>query len=129
MAVVLTLVSSALTGDGERKHIEKVYSLAFSGNYSGNGTTGEAFNPQTDPVNTAWLPRAGWARNPVRGEVLNQPDGYVLRIQPSTTFAGWGLRLYQGNGVAALAELSNGAYPAAITNDTSLRIKLVAPAL
>ena len=129
MAVALSLISSQVAGDGGRKRIVKTYTVTLSGSYANSGTTGDLIDFQ-GATNTNRIERAKFARNPDQWEVLNQPVGFVMRIQPGTAFGTWGLRFFQSDdAVDPLDEIANGAYDSALTADTSLKIRLSGPAL
>lgn len=132
MTIALNLLSSQIVGDGGAKRLVKRYLVTPSSSYAGSGTTGDVFNPQTTPTNTNWIPRAGWSRPPDSYAVLNQPVGYVMRVQPpaTVTFIDWGIRFFEaGADGGDLDEIANGAYPAAISGDVNLMIELSGPAL
>jgi hypothetical protein len=132
MAIVLTLLSSQINGAGGRGRVTKRYSVAASGSYAGSGTTGDLIDYQ-GALNPGWIERAKFARIPDQFAVLNQPAGFIMRIEPSyTDYAGSGIRFFQSDdAVDPLDEVADGAYPAGITGSDGapLLIEISGPAI
>lgn len=122
MTIALALLSVELVGN----RVERTYTVTASGSYANSGTTGDLANPNsaTNPNNLA---RSKFSNVPDQFSVCNHPAGYVMIIHQGATFATFGLRFFQSDdAVDALDEISDGAYPAGITDSDGapLQIKL-----
>lgn len=119
MAVVFDLKSVKVGESGGNKVITRVYGVTLSGSYSDTAVKGEPidFTSQTIFTNTKHIPRAGFSRIPTEYGVLNQPIGYLMKIEPGTLLTNWGLRVSD-----LAAELSNGAYAAGLYNQSGLQV-------
>lgn len=122
MTIALALLSVELRGN----RVEREYSVTASGSYAQSGTTGDLIDFQ-GASNDLFLARGKFSRVPDGFEVLNQPAGYVMRIEPGVAMDDWGLRFWEaGADGGDLDEIADGAYPAGITGSdgNALRIRL-----
>lgn len=96
---------------------ELIVQLTPSGNYSGNGTTGDVVNLATAKgafgSESAFFGYPGVIKD---FEVLQAPAGYAGILTIGATLATWGLRVYQTGAALSgpFAELANAAYPAGV---------------
>lgn len=122
MAITLALLSTDIVGN----RIVKRYSVTASGSYANAGSTGDLLDFQ-GATNTNRYLRAKFSRVPDGWRVCNQPGGYVMRLEPGTTFSTFGVRFWEaGADGGDLDEIANGAYPSGITDTdgNALQIEL-----
>lgn len=142
MANVLTLLGKALLGPGgPGGRVIWTFKCVLSGSYvqgAAIGVPGEtlAFNSALNPLKLA-RPKipAGppAARLPATDEceVINTLGGFTARLEQnaaSPTPQNFALRIFQaGSGAVQPAELTAGAYPAALTDSNGFVIQVTAP--
>lgn len=104
--------------------------VTVSNSYANSGTTGQALD-LTAVVNTPKLERgipAKVPKNLSQVRVMNQPPGYEVVLQLLTTgtlATALSARVHQaGTADAQFNELSNGAYPAALTGGAGFTIEI-----
>lgn len=141
MANVLTLTNKSLQGvGGPGGKMIFTFRCVLSGSYvqgGGIGLPGEtlAFNSAANPNKLARpkLPGSPAGRLPGTNdfEVMNTLGGFTARVEQAAanpTQQNFALRIFQaGSGAAQPAELTAGAYPAALTDPNGFVINVIVP--